>query len=166
MALSSCFEPIDSAARTIAQFPGQPAHDRRFHFAGNVRAQRGQSRWRLRSVLSNQLRNVARKRRTAAQHVISDCRQGINICAHIQLEAGLHLLRRHVFGVPTMPREAGPLAEVASDLSWPTIFARPKSPTLINPSPPPVPLAVPLFLRFCVMKMLAGFRSRCRMPAS
>jgi hypothetical protein len=37
-------------------------------------------------------------------------------------------------GVPMIPREAGPLADVSSERSALTILARPKSPTFTNPS--------------------------------
>src|ERR1700682_2562188 len=40
-------EPFDGAGRTFAHFSGEPAHNRSFHISGNVRAQRGQWRWRL-----------------------------------------------------------------------------------------------------------------------
>ena len=56
-----------------------------------------------------------------------------------------------------MPRDDGVAFELMSVTVWLTIFARPKSPTFTKPSP-----ALP----FCIMKILAGLRSRCRMPSS
>src|ERR1043166_5594058 len=58
-------------------------------------------------------------------------------------------------GVPMMPREAGPLADVTSPRSASTILARPKSPTFTKPSSPP-----PVRRFCCIRKMFAAFRSQ------
>jgi hypothetical protein len=52
----------------------------------------------LHQLLRNQLCDVASEWWTAAEHVISDRAERINICARIELNSGLHLLGRHVFG--------------------------------------------------------------------
>jgi hypothetical protein len=64
---------------------------------GDVGTQCGQRRRRLEKLLGYQLCNVARKRWTAAKHVVGNRSKRVDICPDVQCHTFLHLLRSHIF---------------------------------------------------------------------
>ena len=51
----------------------------------------------MHDLLHNKLHHVARKRRAAAKHQISDRTESIEVCTSIDAHFRLHLFRRHKF---------------------------------------------------------------------